>query len=136
MERSVQECECKAQSTSESKVSGFSFYKKSFKAETNGSKMMKFGANVTQTALKGLNLAQTGNYDHVLNLKYTCRALPSCFILFWEKKRLAIELLMPLISGLLLFSGACIASFIWIIRGRRTIEALETIAALRGVATY
>ena len=40
--------------------------------------MMKFGANVTQTALKGLNLAQAGNYDHVLNLKYTCRALPSC----------------------------------------------------------
>ena len=26
------------------------------------------------------NLAQTGNYDHVLNLKYTCWALPSCFI--------------------------------------------------------
>ena len=41
--------------------------------------MMKFGANVTQTALKGLNLAKAGNYDHVLNLKYTCRALPSCF---------------------------------------------------------
>ena len=41
--------------------------------------MMKFGANVTQTALKGLILAQAGNYDHVLNLKYTCRALPSCF---------------------------------------------------------
>ena len=40
--------------------------------------MMKFGANVTKTALKGLDLAQTGNYDHVLNLKYTCRALPSC----------------------------------------------------------
>ena len=40
--------------------------------------MMKFGANVTQTALKGLNLAQAGNYDHVLNLNYTCRALPSC----------------------------------------------------------
>ena len=39
---------------------------------------MKFGANVTQTALKGLDLAQAGNYDHVLNLKYTCRALPSC----------------------------------------------------------
>ena len=45
------------------------------------SKMMKFGAIVTQTALKGLNLAQAGNYDHVLNLKYTCRALPSCFII-------------------------------------------------------
>ena len=42
--------------------------------------MMKFGANVTQTALIGLNLAQAGNYDHVLNLKYTCRALPSCLI--------------------------------------------------------
>ena len=41
--------------------------------------MMKFGANVTQTALKDLNLAQAGNYDHVLNLKYTCRALPSCY---------------------------------------------------------
>ena len=41
--------------------------------------MMKFGANVTQTALKGLNLGQAGNYDHILNLKYTCRALPSCF---------------------------------------------------------
>ena len=40
--------------------------------------MMKFCANVTQTALKDLNLAQAGNYDHVLNLKYTCRALPSC----------------------------------------------------------
>ena len=43
--------------------------------------MMKFGANVTQTALKGLNLAQAGNYDHVLNLKYTCRALPSCSLM-------------------------------------------------------
>ena len=43
---------------------------------------MKFGANVTKTALKGLDLAQTGNYDHVLNLKYTCGALPSCFYLF------------------------------------------------------
>ena len=43
--------------------------------------MMKFGANVTQTALKGLNLAQAGNYDHVLNLKYTCQALPSCFFI-------------------------------------------------------
>ena len=41
--------------------------------------MVRFGANVTQTAVKGLNLAQTGNYDHVLNLKYTCRALPSCY---------------------------------------------------------
>ena len=41
---------------------------------------MKFGANVTQTALKDLDLAQAGNYDHVLNLKYTCRALPSCFL--------------------------------------------------------
>ena len=39
--------------------------------------MMRFGANVTQTALKGLNLAQAGNYDYILNLKYTCRALPS-----------------------------------------------------------
>ena len=77
--RSDKECECKAQSTSDFKVFGFSFQKKSYKAETNGSKMMKFGANVPQTALKGLNLAQTGNYDHVLNLKYTCRALPSCF---------------------------------------------------------
>ena len=55
------------------------FFKKKYKAETNGSKMMKFGANVTKTSLKGLNLAQTGNYDHVLNLKYTCRALPSCY---------------------------------------------------------
>ena len=45
-------------------------------------KMMKFGANVTQTALKGWNLAPAGNYDHVLNLKYTCRALPSCLIFF------------------------------------------------------
>ena len=44
--------------------------------------MMKFGANVTETALKGLNLAKAGNYDHVLNLKYTCRALPSCFYSF------------------------------------------------------
>ena len=43
--------------------------------------MMKFGANVLQTALKGLKLAKAGNYDHVLNLKYTCRALPSCFFL-------------------------------------------------------
>ena len=41
--------------------------------------MMKFGANVLETALKGLKLAKAGNYDHVLNLKYTCRALPSCF---------------------------------------------------------
>ena len=63
----------------------FLFRKKSYKAETNGSKMIKFGSNVTQTALKGLNLAQTGNYEHVLNLKYTCRALPSCldFGQFW-----------------------------------------------------
>ena len=38
---------------------------------------MKFGANVVKTALKGSNLAQTGNFDHDLNLKYTCRALPS-----------------------------------------------------------
>ena len=53
----------------------FFFYKKSYKAETNGSKMVKFGANVTQTALKDLNLAQTGNYDQVLNLKYTCGSL-------------------------------------------------------------
>ena len=70
MERSVHECECKAQSTSESKVFGFLLFRKShlIKAETNGLKMMKFGANVTQTALKGLNLAKTGNYDHVLNI--------------------------------------------------------------------
>ena len=53
----------------------FLFRKKLYKPETNGSEMMKFGTNVTQTALKGLNLAQTGNYDHVLNLKYTCRVV-------------------------------------------------------------
>ena len=84
-EQSDKECECKAQSTSESKVFGFSFQKKSYKAETNYSKMMKFGANVAQTALNGLNLAQTGNFDLVLNLKYTCRALPSCFFFFTPK---------------------------------------------------
>ena len=42
--------------------------------------MMRFDANVTQTALKGLNLAQAGNYDYILNLKYTCRALPSRYL--------------------------------------------------------
>ena len=47
---------------------------------------MKFGANVTQTALKGLNLAQTCNFDHVLNLKYTCLALPSCFNFIYTLK--------------------------------------------------
>ena len=54
--------------------------------------MMKFGANITQTAHKGLNLAQAGNYDHVLNLKYTCRALPSCFTHFWENLTLTFGL--------------------------------------------
>ena len=34
--------------------------------KTNGSKMRKFGAIVTQTALKGLNLAQTDSFDHFL----------------------------------------------------------------------
>ena len=92
-ERSDRECECKAQSTSESKVFVIFFFfvflffcfffleKIHTKLTLMVQKMMKFGANVAQTALKGLNLAQTGNYNHVLNLKYTCRALPSCFFL-------------------------------------------------------
>ena len=60
--------------------------------------MMKFGANVTQTALKGFNLAQAGNYDHVLNLKYTCRALPSCL------NFIKIEWVM---TSLMLFPNNC-----------------------------
>ena len=55
------------QSTKHDRVSLKCFF--FFKKKSKGSKMMKFGANVTQTALKGLNLAQTGNYDHVLNWK-------------------------------------------------------------------
>ena len=50
----------------------------SIKAETNGTKMMRLGENVIKTALKDSNLAQTRNFNHILNLKYTCRALPSC----------------------------------------------------------
>ena len=64
------------------KCLGFFFQKKSYKAKTNCSKMINFGANVTKTALRGLDLAQIGNYDHVLNLKYTCMALPSCLFCF------------------------------------------------------
>ena len=41
----------------------------SIKAETNGSKMMRLGANVIKTTLKDSNLAQTRNFNHVLNLK-------------------------------------------------------------------
>ena len=49
--------------------------------KVNGSKMIKFGTNIIKTAQKGSNLAQTSKFDHILNLKYTCWALPSCFVI-------------------------------------------------------
>ena len=60
----------------------FVFKRKSYKAETNGSKNNKIWQNIIKTTQKGSNLAQTGNFDHVSNLKYTCQA----FTTFREQK--------------------------------------------------
>ena len=45
--------------------------------------MIKLGANVIKTAQKGSNLTQTGNFDHVLNLKYRAylSGFPILFVL-------------------------------------------------------